>query len=264
MKKKQRHEINKLTQNYNNLFKATESYLTKGKRSNLAKLYTLAGMRGDKSKRSQYVRGFHSDEAILNGLASKHDARSIFSEYLNALKAKRRDMIGDPAESKFAMAMRGCVVSFGERMFAPKNDVRWIANRITEWRPNLIGDLTAQVVKHSSQKTMCLPTTTLRMTPGEARLRRDKYNNPAESDDHVPLVATDRFIMWFASGVPEKICDGDDVMVAFITDDSRPKVTWGWLSKFGTEFGCSANLSDARKAAKMRAVRKAKKALGLV
>lgn len=264
MKKKQRHEINKLTQNYNKLFKAAESYLIKGKRSNLAKLYTAAGMRGDKSKRSQYVRGFHFDEAKINDLEAKADARSIFMDYLNNLKAKRRDMIGDPAESKFAMAMRGCVVSFGGRMFAPKNDVRWVANRITEWRPNLIGDLTVKVVTHSSQKTMCLPTTTLRMTPGEARLRRDKYNNPAESDDHVPLVATDRFIMWFANGVPEKICDGDDVMVAFITDDSKPKVTWGWLSKFGTEFGCSANLSDARKAAKMRAVRKAKKALGLV
>jgi hypothetical protein len=36
------------------------------------------------------------------------------------------------------------------------------------------------------------------------------------------------------------------------------------LSKHGTEFGCSATQSDARKAAKMRAVRKAKKALGLL
>lgn len=259
---KRNFEINLIGRHYYNLFKATETYLTREDRRWLSTLYKMAGQHG--KNRSKVIESLDWSAPLLKGLKNVQDPKSIFRDYLNRVREIRKEMKPQPYESAFKLATRGGVVCIKGRYFSPMSDARWLANRIAEWRPNLIGHLSTELSAHSLKREISLANTKLTISPGEALLRRKGVEFPREDDRHIPLVATDRFIMWFPNGVPEKICDGDDVQVAFITDDSKPRVAWGWLSKHGTEFGCSAHQSDARKAAKMRAVRKAKKALGLI
>jgi hypothetical protein len=214
--------------------------------------------------RSNTVSSFSTDDPLFKGLRNVSDPRSIFLDYINRKRSLRAIAKGAPYQSKFQAALRGSVVSLNGERFHPMGNVKWMVNKISQWRPNLIGPLAPVMSLHSLTKELSLDKGRLAINPTEASKRMVAANFPADDDRHIPLVATDRFIMWFPDGVPDRICDGEDVRVAFITDCSKPRCTWGWLSKHGTEFGCSATQSDARKAAKMRAVRKAKKALGLL
>lgn len=259
---RQQFEANMIGKHYDQLFKSVEHYLTRGNRKKLQALYKMIGQSG--KNRSKTVSSFSLEEPFFKGLRNVSDPRSIFLDYINRKRTLRANARGNPVESKFKAALRGSVVSLNGRHFHPMGDVRWMVNRISQWRPNLIGHLAPVMSLHSLTKELSLDQGRLTINPTEAAKRRVAANLPADDDRHIPLVATDRFIMWFPDGVPDRICDGEDVQVAFITDCSKPRCTWGWLSKHGDEFGCSTTQSDARKAAKMRAVRKAKKALGLL
>ena len=73
------------------------------------------------------------------------DPRSIFIDYLNRLREIRRDSKPEEYESKLRKALRGEDVEVKGRHFCPTRDVRWVANRIRDWRPNLIGQLSIGV-----------------------------------------------------------------------------------------------------------------------
>lgn len=270
MTKKQDLERRSLDNGYlYKLYTEAEFYMTRGERKNIIKLYSMFGMRGE--NRYAGVRLFDTYD-IKNkfgyDVKSARHARDIMQEYLTSIKNHRRDLRPGPLtmRSKFATVTGGGYALVGGRAFESASHVRWFASRISDWRPKLIGALATELVKHTKDNRVDLASGKIYQTPSIAKLRR--LGSAEEGDKHIPLVATDKFILKFyddngSQCVPDKISDGDSWVVDFISDDSKPTVKRGVLVRYATEFGCSLTLTDATKAAKMKAVRKAKKALGL-
>lgn len=270
MNRKQMYELNRASsRQHRALFKAAEAYLTIGNRDNLSKLYDLMRIRGKTRGNTTTFSMYELENKLKHDFISGRDARDIMYDYIIRIQSIRRDARTYNKSSKTQLLRNSTMsVDYGDRNFALLRDVRWLSHQISGWRPSIIGMLTPIVEMHTSNNRVDFANTKLHQTPRIAKLRKDRVNEPIESDSYVPLVATDRFIIKFfdANGnqcVPDKIADGDAWDVEFISDDNKPTLKRGVLAKFGTEFGCSVTLSDATKAAKMRAVRKAKKALGL-
>lgn len=251
------------------LHKEAEFYMTRNERRNLIKLYSMFGVRG--KERAYNARAFECWD-IKNkfgySLTAARHARDVMYDYMTSIRQSRRDSRPDPStmKFKFAVVTGGGYALVGNRAFESSSHVKWFANRISEWRPKLVGILSTVMAKHTRDNQIDLGNNKVYQTPSIAKLRR--LGAAEEGDKFIPLVATDKFILKFYDNngnqcVPDKISDGDSWVVDFISDDSKPKVKRGVLVKYATEFGCSLTLTDATKAAKMKAVRKAKKALGL-
>ena len=278
MKKKKLYELRKISSvGEHELFKACERYITFGDRKIMKKLYERLGLSG-KSRRP-YAHSFSGDGWSAGRgvtLTNFHQARDCITMHINSVERWREEARPKPYESKFQSVINNnTFVSIthpnGEQAVfkTGKSRVLSLGRKITEWRPNIIGNVTGRVALHSRDTSFSFASGCLTYSPTQAKQRIVAALAGTEDDTHIPLVATDRFFFSFVSAngehyVPDRISDGQELEVQFISDGPKPQMVRGWLVKYATEFGCSANLSDARKAAKMKAVRKTKKALGLL
>jgi hypothetical protein len=102
---------------------------------------------------------------------------------------------------------------------------------------------------------------------GDKRYAASQVDCPEE---RVPLVATDRFIVKILDDngnvhVPSGIAEGDVHVVEYLqVKGDKFEVKQGFLVRDGNNFGCAATVPDARKAAKMKSVRAAREALGIL
>jgi hypothetical protein len=277
MKKKKLRELRRMgSVGEHELFKACEKYITFGDRKLTKKLYQKFGLIG--KTRRKYAYAFDENSWTSGkgkALANFWAARECITGHINSVKLWREGAAPKQYESKFQDVVKNCTSAVilspdsEQIVFRAKYWVSSLGRKITEWRPNIIGGVTSRVALHSRDTSFRTDNCTLTYSPTQAKLRIDAALAGVEDDTHIPLIATDRFILSFVNAngehyVPDRISDGQELEVQFISDGPEPRVMLGWLVKYATEFGCSANLSDARKAAKMRAVRKTKKALGLV
>jgi hypothetical protein len=142
------------------------------------------------------------------------------------------------------------------RYFQPRYELRRFERAVDDWWPTFGKSAYYKPVMHRSQHQY---GTTFRLVPGLVKLRYERG---------LPFVATERLILDFigADGlpfVPERLEEDVPVPVLYFDKKYPLDPKRGFVVDYGGQIGVASKESDARKAAKMKAVRAAKKALGL-
>lgn len=256
------------------LFEAAVNALVRGNKENMAKLYRLFGQSGKKSDRTEYVRSFSYPEykgkigEMNPSLMSA--AEDVMRSHMSAIRIKRAEAkCGRHKDNRLKRAIDGEVVIVGSRHLRLRNSVSRLTGEMRQWKPRAAANVTSSVVMHSRDCRFDKATATLHYTPHMV----EKRYAAAQSnciEQRVPLVATDRFIVNILDDnsnvhVPNGIAEGEVHVVEYLqTKGDKFEVKKGFLVRDGNSFGCAATVSDARKAAKMKSVRAAREALGIL
>lgn len=285
MKYTRLHKLHKISPEDFSLANLAERYLVGQNMSKLPDLYKAFGVGGPKNDRDSYITslsiGSYSNKSYKAALDPKTDSdmfdrcESLARWYLNRLRSSRAETNRFKtrlSKVQIYLAGSGNGVSMetptGEfRTFDSSTHIKRMVRHLNSWRGNHLNEVKVNVAQHSRNHDFTFsPAPTLTYTPHIARMRIMAGMN--DGDAEAPIFASDRFILdYMLQGlpyVPSLISDGDVIPVRFI-DGTLPFVVQnGFLAKVATEFACAATERDALKGAKMRAVRKTKKALGLL
>lgn len=257
------------------IFKAAESYVAGPDRKYIKELYTVLGVVGPHAGRKRYheVRGYVSEFTKIAPLAAASqdtgmlcDVFDVIGRYVRAVKCERESLReSQPHSNRLRQLLLGhydTVSSICVRRFA-----RMAA---TKWKNNLCANVTGKIVMHS-ESVGWNRNGTIYSTPTIAKKRLLAAEYKKDDPRHVPIVATDRFIIKYINPetglayVPDKIEEGCPVKVRFLyAEDGEIKADGGYLIRYGNEFGCAHSEKDALKSAKMQAARAARKALGVL
>ena len=248
-------------------------------RNLIADLYRGFGQSGKQESRDTYIspiNGFRTQDTFKWVRKRNPDlfdrCEGIVRTYLRMLREKRAERKRGNRKTLTQLYLEGAAVRMinngDAREFYSRGNIAHMTRKLREWRPKSLDQLAITVATHSSHHDFIYSATSdtkFIYTPHIGKMRGDAAIRTG--DAYVPNVVSDRFIFdYMLHGkpyVPSLICDGDVIAVRFI-EDSTFKLHDGFLAKVGSEFSCAATERDALKGAKMRAVRKTKKALGLV
>ena len=287
MKYTRLHKLHKISPEEFSLANLAERYLVGQNMSKLPDLYKAFGVGGPKNDRDSYITslsiGSYSNKSYKAALGPKTDSdmfdrcESIARWYLNRLRSSRAETNRFKTRlSKVQLYLAGSVngvsteTSTGEfRTFDSSIAGKRMIRALIDWQPKNLGGAKYIVARHSRDHSFVFGeggSPTLTYTPHIAGMRC--IAKLEDGDAEVPLFASDRFILdYMLQGmpyVPSLIGDGDVIPVRFLDGSLPYKVQDGFLAKVASEFACAATERDAIKGAKMRAVRKTKKALGLL
>lgn len=245
---------------------SVEQYLTSGYPKAKADLYSDFGLRGPHGSRSDYCQTYNTSRykrpAGTDGNYIEK-CQSLLRMYINRIRDSRRDRRVTPTTSLVEKYKYGSNVKINNRLFDP-GCVTWLQRRIQEWRPNNLSYCQKSICTHSSQHNF--DNHKLTYTASMAKMRYESFKN--DNDAHVPIIVSDKFILDYMLGgnpyVPSIFADGDVIPVRYIEGDRPHAVKDGFVAKIGDSYGCGNTERDAVKGAKMRAVRKAKKTLGIL
>jgi hypothetical protein len=257
------------------IFKAAEDYVAGPDRKYIKELYTVLGIVGPQAGRKKYheVRGYVSDFTKIAPLAAASrdagmlcDVLDVIARYVRAVKCERESLReSQPHHNRLKNLLSGHYNTDSSQY------VRKFARMTaTAWKNNLCANFTGKIVMHSmfvgwnQSGTIC-------STPTIAKKRVLAAEYKKDDPRHVPIVATDRFIIKCINPetglayVPDRIEEEHPVKVRFLyVEDSKIKAGGGYLIRYGNEFGCAHTEKDALKSAKMQATRAARKALGVL
>lgn len=247
---------------------SVEQYLTSGYPKAKADLYSDFGLRGPHGSRSDYCQTYNTSRykrpAGTNGNYVER-CQSLLRMYINRIRDSRRDRRVTPTPSLVEKYKSGSSVRINDRLFDP-GYVHWLHKRICEWRPGNLSYGPKSICAHSSKHNFDSQTQRLTYTASMAKMRYESFI--LDGDAHVPIIVSDKFILdYMLEGkpyVPSIFADGDVIPVRYIEGDRPHAVKDGFVAKVGDSYGCGNTARDAVKGAKMRAVRKAKKTLGIL
>lgn len=243
-----------------------EQYLTSGYPKAKADLYSDLGMRGPHGKRSDYCQSYVGKKYSRPAGANAEYLERCYSAlrtYINRIRDSRRDRRVPPFANLVDRYKSGQVIEINERVFDP-GYVYWLSRRISEWRPNNLSGILKSICTHSSKHNF--DNHRLTYTAHMAYMRYSAFMK--RDDAHAPFVVSDKFIFdYMLQGkpyVPSFFADGDVIPVRYIDGDKPYVLRDGFVAKVGDSYGCGNTARDAVKGAKMRAVRKVKKTLGIL
>lgn len=188
-------------------------------------------------------------------------AHQTLWKYFRTLREARQARKERRTSSMISRYLNNEYISFtlpdgSRRGFSARNSFRPMERAIEEWWPSLDKSMSFRPVLNGSHQEFGFHY--FKVSPGLIKLRDERK---------LPFVATDRLILSFVKDgkhyVPEALEDDVPVEVLYAEKKLPFDVKSGFLVQHGAAYGVGSTVVNAKKAAKMKAVRMAKQVLGL-